>query len=172
MMPGEEVISRDRLMPFLLDRLTDDNPDTQMESRTARTATITQLRSSVLRDIGWLLNSTRHPDSDGLNTYPLVARSVLNFGIPAMGGGTESSVSVESLEQVIADAIRTYEPRLLPETVLVKATAAADRSISGNRVDFEIRADLWAVPMPDVLFVRTEVDLETGLCQVTQRSNG
>ena len=48
-------------------------------------------------------------------------------------------------------------------------SASADAS---NRVDFEIRADLWAVPMPDVLFVRTEVDLETGLCQVTQRSNG
>ncbi|MGC8559314.1 MAG: type VI secretion system baseplate subunit TssE [Phycisphaerae bacterium] len=170
-MPGDDVASRDRLMPFLLDRLADDHPDTQVESRTARTTTITQLRSAVLRDIGWLLNSTRHPDSDGFNAHPLVARSVLNFGIPAMGGTTESSVSVEYLEHVIADAIRTYEPRLLPETVIVKATSGA-RGVAGNRVDFEIRADLWAVPMPDVLFVRTEVDLETGLCQVTQRSNG
>lgn len=170
-MAGEEITARDRLMPFLLDRLTDDVPDTRVESRTARAATISQLRAAVLRDIGWLLNSTRHPASDGLDAYPLADRSVLNFGIPALGGLSETGVSVDRLEQLIADAIRTFEPRLLPETIVVKAVSGAEDA-AGNRVDFEIRADLWAVPMPDVLFVRTEVDLETGLCQVTQRSNG
>ncbi len=171
MMAGDESISRDRLMPFLLDRLNDDDPDISSESRSVRAATITQLRTAVLRDLGWLLNSTRHPDSDGFNDRPNVARSVLNFGIPALGGQTESGISVELLEGMIADAIRAYEPRILPETIVVKAVANT-KDAAGNRVDFEIRADLWAVPMPDVLFVKTEVDLETGLCQVTQRSNG
>jgi type VI secretion system protein ImpF len=170
-MAGDESISRDRLMPFLLDRLADDDPDTASESRTARIATVTQLRAAVLRDLGWLLNSTRHPESDGFNDRPQVARSVLNLGVPALGGHTESGISVEYLERLIADAIRTFEPRILPESITVRATPSA-KDAAGNRVDFEIRADLWAVPMPDVLFVKTEVDLETGLCQVTQHGNG
>ncbi len=168
---ADQSIPRDRLMPFLLDRLTDDDPGTKAEARTQRTATLSSLRAAVLRDLGWLLNSCRHPDADGYNDFPHASKSVLNYGIPALGGSTETSVSVSSLEQIIASAIRTYEPRILPESIQVKAVADT-KDAAGNRVDFEIRADLWAVPMPDVLFVKTQVDLETGLCQVTQRSDG
>jgi predicted component of type VI protein secretion system len=35
-----------------------------------------------------------------------------------------------------------------------------------------ISGDLWALPTPDPLFVRTELDLDTGQCELKDRPNG
>ena len=52
-----ELSPKERLQPSLLDRLTDDEPDEQEESRDRRVLSMSQLRQSVLRDVGWLLNT-------------------------------------------------------------------------------------------------------------------
>jgi type VI secretion system protein ImpF len=39
-------------------------------------------------------------------------------------------------------------------------------------ISFEIEAELWAQPLPDHLFVKTEVDLETGHYKLKGELNG
>ena len=33
-----------------------------------------------------------------------------------------------------------------------------------NVIDIEIRGELWANPIPEQLFLKTNIDIETGLC--------
>jgi len=53
-----ELAPRERLQPSLLDRLTDDEPDQEVESRERRVLSVRGLREGVLRDLAWLLNTT------------------------------------------------------------------------------------------------------------------
>ncbi|HWW69922.1 MAG TPA: type VI secretion system baseplate subunit TssE, partial [Duganella sp.] len=53
-----ELTSRDRLQPSLLDRLSDDDSQARLESREQRVLSMRGLRKAVLRDLGWLLNTT------------------------------------------------------------------------------------------------------------------
>ena len=53
-----EASARDTLQPALLDRLLDDAPQQQVESREERVITRQRLRACVLRDLGWLFNTT------------------------------------------------------------------------------------------------------------------
>ena len=43
----------ERLQPSLLDRLTDEEPTSQVESRDARVIDIRRLREIVQRDLSW-----------------------------------------------------------------------------------------------------------------------
>ena len=52
-----ELTPKERLQPSLLDRLTDDAPAEKVESREQRVLSLTKLRQSVNRDLGWLLNT-------------------------------------------------------------------------------------------------------------------
>jgi len=52
-----ELIPKERLQPSLLDRLTDDEPLQDKESQEQRVLSLRQLRSSVIRDLQWLLNA-------------------------------------------------------------------------------------------------------------------
>ena len=48
-----ELLPQERLQPSLLDRLVDDNPGEQKESRDQRVLVIRKLRDFVLRDLAW-----------------------------------------------------------------------------------------------------------------------
>ena len=50
--------ARDRLQPSLLDRLIDEQPQSQQEEPGARVLNRAQLRQAVLRDLAWLMNAT------------------------------------------------------------------------------------------------------------------
>jgi type VI secretion system protein ImpF len=155
-----ELAPATRLQPALLDRLTDLEPENSQESRDRRVLSLRQLKAAVLRDLIFLLNTGSHGDGDfaGLRE---VEKSVLNFGVPSLAGRTASGVRPMELEQMLASAITRYEPRILPRTVKVRVVAdtGVDRP---NTVALEIEGSLWAQPMPEALYIRTKVDLETG----------
>src|SRR4051794_17959563 len=121
-----ELNPRDRLQPFLLDRLTDDQSDQTKESREKHVFSPRQLRSALLRDLGWLLNSPGPVETDGIGEFPNVATSVLNYGIPDLSGQTLSGVSGMTLERAIMRAIQTFEPRLDTRTLSVRLLSDDD----------------------------------------------
>ena len=49
----------DRLQPALLDRLTDQAPQSRTEAEDTRVMSKSQLRQAVLRDLNWLFNATQ-----------------------------------------------------------------------------------------------------------------
>ncbi len=158
----------ERLQPSLLDRLTDLAPDNRKEALDQQTLTMAQLRKAVLRDLGWLLNATNLDTVDSLPAGSLAARSTLNFGIPGIAGSQALDQRTGSLERMVADAIRAYEPRIRPETLQVRARPL-NRSKGLPTLVLEISGELWAQPVPQQLFLETSIELETRIAVVTDK---
>ena len=166
-------------LPCLLDRLIDEDPSQTNDAARLRTLSMADYRQSVLRDLRWLLNSPRrlnaeessqwiqaqrrYPQGD-VYQFPAVAASVLNYGTRDLGGLTTDGMDTRQLEQDVEAAVKTYEPRILPETVRVRLLE--DHADVG-KIAFEITGQLWAMPHAERVAFRTEMDLETGACELT-----
>ena len=166
-----ELTQQERLQPCLLDRLTDDEPDKKQEARDQRVVSLRRLREGVLRDLGWLLNATNLAALEDLDDYPAVAQSVVNFGMPALAGTLASSVDVNDFERQIYQAIVDFEPRILRDTLKVRMVVTADE-MSHNAMTFEIEGQLWAQPVPQRLYLKTEIDLELGEVKLSDYYGG
>jgi type VI secretion system protein ImpF len=166
-----ELTPKERLQPSLLDRLTDDEPDKRQESREKRVLSPARLRESVRRDLSWLFNTVNLTATQSLEDYPEVERSTLNYGLPDLAGRTASSVDKLALERLLRRAVWDFEPRLTRHAVKVKLILDPER-MSHNAMCFAIEAELWAQPLPLRLFLRTDVDLETGEFSVAEMSTG
>jgi type VI secretion system protein ImpF len=162
-------VEGDRLQPALLDRLTDDDPEQPLETLQSSVVSKGRLKKTVLRDLVWLLNTTAHNTNGQLDLYPEVRRSVVNYGIPVLSGKNFSGVDWRDLERQIFDAIVAFEPRILPGTLSVKASAPANLMGHHNLLQFELRGELWSMPYPVELLIRSELDLETGYMKLTDQ---
>lgn len=162
-----ELTHQERLQPSLLDRLTDEEPDKRQEPRERRVLSMRSLRESVLRDLHWLLNANGLGSMQDLSDYPLVAHSVVNFGVPDLSGKTASGIDLAEVERRFRQAIWDFEPRILRDTLRVRAVAADDPANRHNTLVFEIEGELWGQPMPERLYLKTELDLEVGEVKVS-----
>jgi type VI secretion system protein ImpF len=62
------------------------------------------------------------------------------------------------------EVILRFEPRIIAHTLKVSAdTKSVD---SHNVLGFRIEGQLWSQPIPLEIFMRTEIDLESGMTQV------
>lgn len=157
------LTTQEKLQPALLDRLIDDAADKAVEPREARLITGRMLRAAVLRDLAWLFNASQ-PSGNALIDpvlYPHAYRSVVNYGLPALSGTTVSSLNAGDLETRIRDAILSFEPRIIPETLQIAAILSDNVLDHHNQIQIEIRGKLWAQPVPLEILLRTAVDLET-----------
>lgn len=159
----------DRLQPALLDRLVDNAPQQVAEAESQRVMSKAQLRQAVLRDLGWLFNASQpHPEWN--QSLPDLAGTALNFGLPPLAGQRVSRLDVRELERTIAQAIRRFEPRILPATLSVHAMESGSVMDTHNLIEFEIRGHLWAQPVPLEILLRTRLDLEAGQVEVQDAS--
>ena len=161
-----ELTPKERLQPSLLDRLTDEEPDKAQESREQRVLSMNRLRLGVLRDLAWLFNATRMPESSAIERYPFAAHSVINFGLPPLSGVTARSLDVNALEQTLRQVIIDFEPRILRESLEVHAVATESVLDTHNIIEFQIRAQLWSQPVPLEILLRQQLDLEAGQVEV------
>ena len=152
-----DLSSQERLFPSLLDRLTDDQAGTKTESRDQRVFSIHKLRAAVLRDLAWLMNTCHLAAHQDLSDCPEVAKSVINYGIPDLTGKT--------VQQALRQAILDFEPRILADTLEVRGDKDPDSPLS-NSLQFEIEGELWSRPFPERLYLRSELDLETGTVNI------
>ena len=159
-----EALSRDRLYPSLLDRLIDDEPGRATEARENRSATLQRLRENVLRDLNWLFNATQSSvDFDG---DTLLSGSVINYGMPPLAGRPASQYDLGELARVLREVILRFEPRIIAHTL--KVSADANRGVSHNVLGFRIEGQMWSQPIPLEIYMRTEIDLESGMTQVVE----
>ncbi len=163
-----DLLPTERLQPSLLDRLTDDEPEVKQESREQRVLSVKRLRQSVLRDMTWLLNTISLESVQSLADYPEVAASVVNFGIPDLSGHNITAEDVPQLEKRIRQAILDFEPRILPNSLKLKVISTDQ--YNHNALNFDIEGDLWMQPVPLRLYLKTQVDLETGDVQVIEKA--
>lgn len=163
---------RERLQPSLLDRLTDDEAGAAQEARDKRVLTMRGLRRAVLRDLGFLFNATGLSALQDLDDYPLAAQSVINFGFPDLSGKTASGLDMDQVARRLRQAIWDFEPRILRDSVQVLVHADGADVETPNQIVFEVHGQLWGQPLPERLYLKTELDLELGEIRVYDQDAG
>jgi type VI secretion system protein ImpF len=158
-----ELAQSEKLQPCLLDRLTDDEPNNRQESRNQRVMSLQRYRKAVMRDLAWLLNTYANSEQAEFDEFGEIPSSVLNFGVQNVAGMTSSSLNVDEMRYRVIEAVRRFEPRIIPNSISINMAVDLEE-MSNRAIRFEIRGDLWAQPIPESLFIRTELDLETGKC--------
>ena len=140
----------------LLDRLVDKEqwPET-------RAASIAMYRDSLKRDVEWLLN-TRQPVMPELESYPAVAASVFNYGLPDLhsfdgSAGKEQNALTVALEK----CIRTFEPRINQPRVYLTRTDLLSRSLK-----FHIEGQITYENMDEEIKFDTVLELISGEYEV------
>jgi type VI secretion system protein ImpF len=166
---AEAITPLDRLQPCLLDRLTDDEPDKKEESRIQRIVSLQRYKAGVLRDLEWLFNSIGHfPEEDAgkltFGDYEEAFYSVVNFGIRQWYG--RLALDVEEIEKQLFDALTVFEPRINRRTLQVNVT------LERNILSIELTGELWVNPLPEKLFIKTELDLESSGCTMREIGHG
>ena len=164
-----DPIATEKLQPCLLDRLTDDDPSHQEESRNQRVISPSDTSGESCATCSG--SSTprlvwgRTPSSASKwKEFPEARRSVVNYGVQQLCGAT--SPELERLQEQLGEAIHFFEPRIFARSLSIRVEA--DR----NRLIFEIDGELWANPVPEHLHLKTTVDVETGQCSFGDSPNG
>ena len=162
-----ELTPRERLLPSLLDRLTDKEPHKLEEFRDQRVASMHALRQSVLRDLDWLLNTVNLESVLSFDDMPELRYTVINFGLRGLSGNTTKDADRIAIQKLIKEAVWAFEPRILHNSL--KVTLLDDAELKNKRaMVFQIEGMLWGRPLPEALFLRTELDLELGDVKVME----
>jgi len=160
--------AQERLQPALLDRLSDDHPESRVESSEAKVINRSRLRDMVLRDLSWLFNATAPNEGMDWDSAPFARKSVMNYGLPALSGLSTSGIDLKLLQDQVRQAILDHEPRILPDTLSVEVVVSNEQLDRHNVIGFRISGQLWAQPVPLELLLHTDIDLETGRVAVLE----
>jgi type VI secretion system protein ImpF len=146
------------LVPSVLDRLLDDEPELSKETSKSRTQVLRELKQTVRRDLENLLNTRWRCVSWPPNLDELEV-SLANYGIPDfVGMNMGIAEDREQFRRILEKVIRNYEPRFKKVDVrLVQSADQTDRTLR-----FRIDALLHAEPAPE------PVVFDTALEPVTQ----
>jgi type VI secretion system protein ImpF len=123
------------------------------------------LRATIRRDLAWLLNTTNYGAIEDLEAYPHVATSVLNFGVPDLAGKSFHTRTIQHRAREIRNAIRTFEPRINPETLMVEPVGNPENP---NAITFIIHGDITSAAQAMPVKFRTELEADTAAVQVSE----
>jgi type VI secretion system protein ImpF len=146
----------------LLDRLIDDDPDSQQDPPISAAEALAVLRHSVRRDIEALLNARRRWRS-WPSSYEELAVSPVGYGISDFAAGAfNDPAQRERLCLQIEDTIRRFEPRLAQVRVVQVDT--------GNPLEATLRLRIEGLlctePAPEPIAFDTLVEAATAEVQV------
>ncbi len=172
-----------RLTPTLFDKLTADtelsglhgDPDdaARLSRETMRYYSVPRLerfneaalRATIRRDLAWLLNTTSLGASASLDRYPHVATSVLNYGVPDLAGKSLQRRTILQRAREIRSAIRAFEPRLDPASLMVEPVEPGENS---KTVGFLIHGDITGAVHRMPVKIRTEIEPDSAAVTVAE----
>jgi len=149
---------KETVLPSVLDRLIDDEPDEARERPRSSPQKLRDLRDGVLRDVTNLLNTRRRVPvpPEGLTE---LAPSVVDYGLlDFVGADLGAAPQREDFRRSVEEAIRRYEPRFKSVRVHLLVNAETrDRTLR-----FRIDALLHADPVPEPMVFDSVADPATG----------
>lgn len=153
-------IDKDQLLvPSVLDRLIDNDPQVSRETPQSRGQVLREMKQAVRRDLENLLN-TRWRCKDFPPHLSELDVSLVNYGIPDFTGMNLGSVQDrEKYRRLLEATIRKYEPRFRKVQVQLVDSDAIDRTLH-----FRIDAILYADAAPVVF--DTSLEPSTGTFEV------
>ncbi|WP_435946905.1 type VI secretion system baseplate subunit TssE [Dryocola sp. BD586] len=152
-------------LPALLERLQDDEPKSPHDR--VKPIDIKGMRRLVQKNIADLINHTNIEDALTEHRHKLIMASVLNYGVPALIGTQENHRNWNAIEKTIRDAILRFEPRIIPESLLVRSLQERDGAIRHAIVLFEIRGLIYWQPRPVDLCMNGRYDFESEKVDLT-----
>ncbi|HWA97549.1 MAG TPA: type VI secretion system baseplate subunit TssE [Pirellulales bacterium] len=159
------VESLNPLLPSLIDRLTDHEPDVSTEPAWRQSQSLREFEAGVLRDLENLLN-TRRTRYDEFESDSELSRSVLTYGMPELtSSGVGSPAEREILRRAVEDAILRFEPRLRDVRVTLHEPGNSFDRVLKMTVD----GLLWVDPSPLPITFDTIVQPASGQCLIKGR---
>lgn len=174
---------RERLTPSLFDKLVADLEISGLRDQEGETPHVSReamrhyslprlerfneaaLRATIRRDVAWLLNTTHLGAIANLEPYPQVATSVVNFGVPDLAGKSFHRRTILHRAREIRGAIRTFEPRIEPESVVVEPVSTTERF---NSITFFITGDITNAARAMPVKFRTDLEAESASVEVSE----
>jgi type VI secretion system protein ImpF len=150
------------LLPSVLDRLLDDEPDVQREAPAGPHQLLRDLKQSVRRDLENLLNTRVR-----YHTWPQhlteLKQSLVSYGLPDFTGvNLSSGKDREDFCKHIQSVIQQFEPRLANVSVVpISSAEPLDRTFH-----FRIDALLRTEPSPEPVVFDSNVEPATGGVEV------
>jgi len=126
------------------------------------------LKILLAEDLSALLNTVNmeSADPDLLAGLPYVQKSILNFGLKDLANKSiEETERIDGIRDDILDALRAYEPRLLPQTLRVDRDTENEEDLT---IRFVVSSDMRADPVPTSIEFVTELELDTGEIKINQ----
>lgn len=146
----------------LIDRLVDFRPKSPWEAPPLRTLTREELKESVRRDLGWLLNTRTSIPAHLLDEREL---TVIDYGIPDFGSYSPANSDDRGLlAKRITRSIRAFEPRLQEVKVTVAPQMVNEKTLRVN-----LDAVLVVEPVKEPISFQTVFQRETGTWEVHER---
>lgn len=154
------------LIPSVLDRLIDFEPELTKETAKSRAQVLRELKDSVRRDLENLLN-TRWRCISWPPNFEELDVSVVNYGIPDFTGANMSLASErEELRRTIERIIRQFEPRFKT----IKVVLLENRDEFDRTLRFRIDALLHAEPAPEPVIFDSQLQPTATTFEVRQQS--
>ncbi len=155
-------------IPSLLDRLSVRGAE-EASGATLERGELPDLNieSAILRDLGWLINSTALTASTDLTPWPHIRRSVLNFGVGIFTGRTIGNADASEIAQNLTTAILQFEPRLRPATLSVHVSTEGENH-DQRQIKIRIEGDFAEYDQWIPLAMDISLDTETGLLQIIE----
>jgi type VI secretion system protein ImpF len=155
---ASRVSARSVLRPTLLDRLIEPRGGASHPAIGLR-----ELKRAVARDLEWLLNTrnemVRSPELANLDE---ARASVLTYGVPDHSSTSRASKTERArVRREIANAVRTFEPRLVSASVLI-SDLEESTDLADQRMKFRIEGTLHVEPIMEPVYFDSSVELATG----------
>lgn len=146
----------------VLERLIDRDPSGISEAPPTRAQSVRRLKSSLRRDLEWLLNTRRTPEAVG-REFRELEQSLFNYGVPDLTAiNRESARDRARLSRIIEQTLAAFEPRLKKVKVIPLESMAGAQHV----LRFQIEGLLDMDPAPEHISFDTVLQLTSGEYQV------
>jgi type VI secretion system protein ImpF len=166
-----------RVVPSVLDRLLDYEPEVASEPAPSRAKSLRQMKQSVRRDLEWLLNARQSlPASsesgaraDGASISAPSANdvhnSLISYGLPDFSSASIFSVLDQNrIRRALELAVERFEPRLRDVVVKLLPARETERALR-----FRIEARLRVEPAPEPVTFDTVLHIHSGEYRIEAR---
>ena len=146
----------------VLDRLIDYDPNLSQDAPKSQSASLTELKQAVRRDLEWLLNTRCHLENVD-NELEEAPRSVAFYGLPDFTSlSAKSAGERDRMIRAIETAVEVFEPRFSGLKVTLEPISNVDRTLK-----FRLEATLEIEPTPEPVVFDTVLQLGSGNFAVT-----
>ena len=119
-----------RIVPSILDRLLDDEPEVSRESLPNRFQNVFQLKKAVARDLEALLNTRQELLEEVASEFTEVGRSLVTYGLPDFSSFSLLNINDRNrIRRALEQAIATFEPRFERVRVNLEPPREQDRTL-------------------------------------------